>query len=103
VTLCHNRGSIHGEKPHQEAFFAHPRFPLRFPDLLAGWPWLGVLAPFTLIFFWNPLTNSVTTPQYDAIDVHYFSQKDFADHLLQGETVTILWNLLAIWNIAVRR
>ena len=53
-------------------------------DLLAGWRWLGVLALLTLIFFWNPLTNAETTPQWDAIDVHYSSQKYFADHILEG-------------------
>jgi len=53
-------------------------------DLLAGWRWFGVLALLTLIFFWNPLTNAETTPQWDAIDVHYSSQKYFADHIVEG-------------------
>jgi hypothetical protein len=56
-----------------------------FPDLLWGWRWLAVLALLTLIFFWTPLTNPATTPQWDAIDVHYSSQKYFADHIRQGE------------------
>ena len=53
-------------------------------DLLAGWRWFGVLALLTLVFFWNPLTNPETTPQWDAIDVHYSSQKYFADHIFDG-------------------
>lgn len=37
------------------------------------------------VFYWIPLTDPNTTPRYDAIDVHYSSQKYFADHLRQGE------------------
>jgi len=55
------------------------------PDLLRGWRWVAAVILVVLVFYWIPLTDPNTTPRYDAIDVHYSSQKYFADYLRQGE------------------
>lgn len=54
-------------------------------DLLSGWRWVAAALLSVVVFYWVPLTDPNTTPRYDAIDVHYSSQKYFADHLRQGE------------------
>ena len=54
-------------------------------DLLAGPRWLVGIALLVLIFQWIPLTSETATPQWDAIDVHYSSQKYFADHVRGGD------------------
>ena len=38
-----------------------------------------------LIFYWAPLTSPNASIQWDAVDVHYSSQKYFADSLTEGE------------------
>ena len=38
-----------------------------------------------LIFYWTPLTSTNASIQWDAVDVHYSSQKYFADSLAEGE------------------
>lgn len=38
-----------------------------------------------LIFYWTPLTSTNASIQWDAVDVHYSSQKYFADRLAEGE------------------
>lgn len=55
------------------------------PEALAGWRWVAAVLAAVVVFYWVPLTDPNTTPRYDAIDVHYSSQKYFADHLRQGE------------------
>jgi hypothetical protein len=58
--------------------------PPRSTDLLSSWRWLVLLSLLTLTFFWLPLFDPDTSPQWDAVDVHYSSQKYFADQLLRG-------------------
>ena len=48
-----------------------------------GAPAFLVLA--VLIFYWTPLTSTNASIQWDAVDVHYSSQKYFADSLAEGE------------------
>ena len=38
-----------------------------------------------LIFYWTPLSSTNASIQWDAVDVHYSSQKYFADRLTEGE------------------
>lgn len=38
-----------------------------------------------IVFYWIPITSSEASIQWDAIDVHYSSQKYFADHVRTGE------------------
>jgi len=52
---------------------------------LTGWRPLAVLAVAVLIFYWIPLTDPSASIQWDAVDVHYSSQKYFADRVLKGE------------------
>jgi hypothetical protein len=52
---------------------------------LSGWRPMAVLAFAVLIFYWIPLTDASATVQWDAVDVHYSSQKYFSDHVLNGE------------------
>ena len=52
---------------------------------LAGWRPEAALLLATLIFYWIPLTDPQTSIQWDAVDVHYSSQKYFADHITRGE------------------
>lgn len=47
--------------------------------------WVAAVLLAVAVFYWIPLTDAETTPRYDAIDVHYSSQKYFADRLRQGE------------------
>ena len=51
------------------------------PDLVP----LALLALATLVFYWVPLTSSQTSQQWDAIDVHYTSQRYFSDFIRQGK------------------
>ncbi|MCC6589107.1 MAG: hypothetical protein IT168_20590 [Bryobacterales bacterium] len=46
---------------------------------------LALLALATLVFYWAPLTSSQTSQQWDAIDVHYTSQRYFSDVIRQGK------------------
>jgi hypothetical protein len=41
-------------------------------------------AAAVLVFCFDPLFNSATTPQWDAIDVHYTAQKHFSDAIHAG-------------------
>ncbi len=52
---------------------------------LAGWRWAALLAFLLLVFYWTPLTSSSASIQWDAVDVHYSSQKYFADHVRDGK------------------
>src|SRR5216110_1025615 len=52
---------------------------------LAGWRPAEALLLATLIFYWIPLTDPQTSIQWDAVDVHYSSQKYFADYIMRGE------------------
>ena len=54
-------------------------------DWLSGSRWIFVLAVIVLAFYWTPLTSSSASIQWDAVDVHYSSQKYFADRLWSGE------------------
>ncbi len=38
-----------------------------------------------MVFYWIPITSSEASIQWDAVDVHYSSQKYFADHVRAGE------------------
>ena len=54
-------------------------------DPFHGWRWLWAIALAVILFYWIPLTNADTSPQWDAIDVHYSSQKYFSEHIRAGE------------------
>ena len=49
-------------------------------------PWFpyALLTLAVLVFYWIPLTDRNTTPQWDAIDVHYSRQKYFSDEVRDG-------------------
>src|SRR5208283_6189707 len=49
-------------------------------------PWVPflILGLAVLIFYWSALTDPNTTPQWDAIDVHYSLQRYFADEIKSG-------------------
>jgi hypothetical protein len=38
-----------------------------------------------IVFYWLPITSPEASIQWDAVDVHYSSQKYFADHVRSGE------------------
>lgn len=42
------------------------------------------MAAALVLFFWNPLVDRATSIQWDAVDVHYPSQRYFAEEVLQG-------------------
>jgi hypothetical protein len=44
-----------------------------------------ILAAAVLVFQWEPLFGSKASIQWDAVDVHYSSQKYFSDHIRAGE------------------
>ena len=50
-----------------------------------GWGPPAFLLLAVLIFYWAPLTSPDASIQWDAVDVHYSSQKYFADSLAGGE------------------
>jgi hypothetical protein len=41
-------------------------------------------AAFVLVYYWTPLFDRAASIQWDAVDVHYSSQKYFADSILSG-------------------
>ncbi|MCE5310574.1 MAG: YfhO family protein [Acidobacteriales bacterium] len=45
------------------------------------WIAFAGFAVAVLVFYWNPLTNANTTPQWDTIDYHYSVQKFASDEL----------------------
>ena len=47
------------------------------------WPF-AVLLVATILFYWTPLTSASASIQWDAADVHYSSQKYFADSVRAG-------------------
>jgi Bacterial membrane protein YfhO len=49
------------------------------------WLWPAAIVAAVTIFYWIPITSSEASIQWDAVDVHYSSQKYFADHLRAGE------------------
>lgn len=49
------------------------------------WLWPALIVAAVVIFYWIPITSSEASIQWDAVDVHYSSQKYFADHLRAGE------------------
>lgn len=53
-------------------------WPALLCQLIALWVAVG-------IFYWRPLAAEGSYIQWDAVDVHYSSQKYFADHLRHGE------------------
>ncbi|MGE5646748.1 MAG: YfhO family protein [Acidobacteriota bacterium] len=48
------------------------------------WPFAGLFLA-VLVFYWTPLTSGSASILWDAVDVHYSSQKYFADNLLSGK------------------
>jgi len=60
---------------HKAATPAHTIHPLR------GWRWLGAAAFVLLLYYFTPLLSPNATIQWDAVDVHYASQKYFADQV----------------------
>jgi hypothetical protein len=54
------------------------------PDPLSGWKWMGVAAFVLLLFYFTPLLSPNATIQWDAVDLHYPSQRYFADHVRDG-------------------
>ena len=68
-------------KPPQETVAPPPQVSFRH---ISRWePAFLLLA--VLIFYWTPLTSTNASIQWDAIDVHYSSQKYFADSVAAGE------------------
>lgn len=53
-------------------------------DLLGGWKWFAFGAFVLLLFYFTPLLSQNATIQWDAVDVHYPSQRYFADHAREG-------------------
>ena len=51
----------------------------------AGWLWPAAILAIVLVYYWIPLTSSGASVQWDAVDVHYSSQKYFADRIVRGE------------------
>jgi hypothetical protein len=49
-----------------------------------GWRGPAIIVAAVLFFYWIPLTSSDASIQWDAVDVHYSSQKYFGDHVLKG-------------------
>ncbi len=58
--------------------------PDRPPDLLGGWRWLLAAVFVLLLFYFTPLLSPNATIQWDAVDVHYPSQRYFADQVREG-------------------
>lgn len=54
------------------------------PSLPRWWP-LALLATLVLAFQWVPLTSPNASIQWDAVDVHYSSQRYFAESIKSGE------------------
>ncbi len=52
--------------------------------LLAGRRVYYALGVALLLFFWNPVVDRKASIQWDAVDVHYPSQRYFAEEALQG-------------------
>jgi len=69
-------------KPPRET--AAPAPPASYRDA-AGWAPPVLLMLAILIFYWTPLTSPNASIQWDAVDVHYSSQKYFADSMARGE------------------
>lgn len=59
--------------------------PRRDPPNLPAWQPLVLLSVFVLAFQWVPLTSSNASIQWDAVDVHYSSQRYFAESIKAGE------------------
>lgn len=53
-------------------------------ELLAGRRIYYALGLALLLFFWNPVVDRKASIQWDAVDVHYPSQRYFAEEILQG-------------------
>ncbi len=71
-------------KFHKRAAQSHPSHKTA-PAFAPGWLWLAGLAFLVLVFYWKPLTDPATSIHWDAVDVHYSSQKYFADRVTHGE------------------
>ncbi|MBL8295720.1 MAG: hypothetical protein JNN08_27990, partial [Bryobacterales bacterium] len=63
--------------------------PKPIPTALAETPQhllpLLLLALAVLVFYWEPLTSSQTSIQWDAVDVHYTAQRYFSELVRQGQ------------------
>jgi hypothetical protein len=59
--------------------------PERSFEPLGGWKWMGVAVFVLLLFYFTPLLSPNATIQWDAVDVHYSSQKYFGDHMREGQ------------------
>lgn len=55
------------------------------PTRAHGWIWTAAIVAAVLFFYWIPLTSESASIQWDAVDVHYSSQKYFADRVRSGE------------------
>lgn len=53
-------------------------------ELLGGRRILYAAAAALLLFFWNPIVDRRASIQWDAVDVHYPSQRYFAEEVLAG-------------------
>jgi hypothetical protein len=61
---------------------AKPQPPVRAAP---KWLWPAFIVVAVIVFYWIPITSSEASIQWDAVDVHYSSQKYFADHVRAGE------------------
>jgi Bacterial membrane protein YfhO len=64
---------------------SEPAKPQLAPRETPKWLWPALIVAAVIIFYWIPITSSEASIQWDAVDVHYSSQKYFADHVRAGE------------------
>jgi hypothetical protein len=55
------------------------------PREIPKWLWPALIVAAVIVFYWIPITSSEASIQWDAVDVHYSSQKYFADRVRAGE------------------
>jgi hypothetical protein len=71
-------------RKHQPAAPAPPAGPTFWDKLVSGRVLLIAFVAAVLLFYAKPLFDSNASIQWDSVDVHYSSQKYFADHILSG-------------------
>src|SRR5689334_23677456 len=55
------------------------------PRVMSEWIWPAAILAAVVVFYWIPMTSPDTSVQWDAVDVHYSSQKYFADRVMDGQ------------------
>ncbi|HBY59591.1 MAG TPA: hypothetical protein DEH78_07190 [Solibacterales bacterium] len=59
-----------------------PKEPIRLPEWILP---TAVFLAALLLFYWQPITSSNTSIQWDAVDVHWSSQRYFAETVRSGQ------------------